>query len=172
MSSRRPGAGYKPAVRVVSVLCALGFMLVYSLSKTPAKLEPVLGGHTDQQLLAHAGARRGPARAASRHLLSSDSEDYLGVADDDDGDDGNKTKCSTPRSNHPGYNDSCAYVLHECKDEVVLFNYMRFILCDLPAGLRVRSSAQHQFLKKQLMARPYKILYSYLALAPPLTAIS
>ena len=44
----------------------------------------------------------------------------------DDGDD-----CKAPRGHHEGYNDSCSFVLDKCSGEWVLFNYLRFILCDM-----------------------------------------
>lgn len=46
--------------------------------------------------------------------------------DDDDGD-----NCTAPRGVHPGYNDSCLFVLDQCQDEVTLINYLSFALCTL-----------------------------------------
>lgn len=41
--------------------------------------------------------------------------------------------CMHPRQSHePRYNDSCAFVHGECEDQSELFDYLAFVLCDLP----------------------------------------
>jgi sodium/potassium/calcium exchanger 6 len=44
---------------------------------------------------------------------------------------GDTDNCSLPREPHPGYNDSCSYVLDQCSGEASLINYLSFVLCDL-----------------------------------------
>ena len=44
---------------------------------------------------------------------------------------GDTDNCSLPREPHPGYNDSCSYVLDQCSGEASLVNYLSFVLCDL-----------------------------------------
>ena len=74
---RRPGAAYKPAVRVLSVLFALGFMFLYSrMARAPQADAP--GSHkaergevySTQELLSVKAASDGLSdHLSGRHLL-------------------------------------------------------------------------------------------------------
>lgn len=141
----RPGAAYKPVVRVVAALLAVGAVVLYSMCKTPNELLPGGGG------VANPGAEASKANKrvdlgvkvdsktwTTRHLLGSpaygdDGDDYDEggglVGDDGDGDD--NTTCSSPRRWHKDFNNSCDYVLERCGDSVQLFNYLKLILCNL-----------------------------------------
>ena len=58
----------------------------------------------------------------------------------EDGEEGEGTEvselgdnCTRPQQPHdPLYNDSCAFVHAECEDKAELFDYLAFVLCDLP----------------------------------------
>lgn len=157
MAVRRPGACYKPAVRVVSVLCALGFMFAYSLSKAPTRTATEEGhgqeeqaGHVPLSLNTHKSDSVLSWKVASRHLLAHDvsyiGEDSSGDSIDEfnltNSSSDSVTPCFSPRDEHVGYNSSCDYVLDQCGDEAQLFNYLRFILCNLAPPIRVRMTAE------------------------------
>lgn len=133
----RPGAPYKPAVRVLSVLCALLLMYVYSLTKVPTTVEKSSQAPRDAIRISHLAEKikeSSPHESFNtipkgsillgRHLLSEDLGG--GVGDEDNG-----TECSSPRDEHNGYNSSCDYVLDQCGGEAQLFDYLRFVTCDL-----------------------------------------
>lgn len=140
---RRPGEAYKPAVRALSVLLALGFMFIYSTTKSPqtdSARGNVISPAADRRPTGNLGV--GPegltySRRSERHLLSyeqyDDMEGYYNIDEnsdyDDDGD--NDTDCKAPRANHTGYNNSCEYVLDKCGGEAQLFDYLRLVLCDM-----------------------------------------
>ena len=124
-------------VRIASALCALFFMHLYSSSvKEPHKLLKTSGNsgrqlqgwtvgnqhHLEGELraddLVHA-----PLHGVNRRLLSYSNGSH------DNGGGGDSDNCTAPRTPHPGYDDSCSFVLQECGDEVQLINYMAFILC-------------------------------------------
>lgn len=164
----------RAGIRVVSVLCALIVMAVYMLLLKQAK-SPHLYIETQNHRLAVKNlyalpqvplqtVELGPeplqtrismhdAIAPQRHLLSLDDNSYhdnvyvvtsspppLGDDDDDD-------NCTAPRGEHDGYNNSCAFVLDQCQDEVSLVNYLAFVLCDLA--------------DVQVCIEYHKILYEY-----------
>ena len=59
-------------------------------------------------------------------ISDSDSDD-----DDNGSDNGDQDNCTAPRGHHKGYNDSCSFVLDQCSGNWVLFDYLRFVLCDM-----------------------------------------
>lgn len=143
---RRP---YRLTVRIISVICALSVMAIYSLSTSKTRNHapaPV----SQQNIAIHEGAAA-PAPGSSPRLtgrrlfqysnsyfdehgtsdyLLSDSDGGDSDDDDDGSGDGDQDNCTAPRSHHVGYNDSCSFVLDQCQDWV-LFDYLRFILCDM-----------------------------------------
>ncbi len=120
----RPGAGYRPAVKFVTILCVLLFLYFYKSSSTPAgSLSAATRGVEEVDSVP----------APRRRLLLYAESDQLGDSDDgdDDGDDDDdQTNCTLPRA-HKGYNNSCSFVLSNCDDQYQLFNYLKFVLCDL-----------------------------------------
>ena len=129
-SLKRPGSGYRPAVRVTSALCALGVMFLYGMSRSAAPMDGGAAvGDQHSSDMTQPSSRLDLKPVVGRHMLSySPSEGFLG--DDDVGDD-DSTNCSSPRDYHKDYNDSCAYVRAECGDQAQLFDYLRLVMCDL-----------------------------------------
>ena len=132
----RPGAAYRPAVRVVSVLCALGVIFIYSsIRKEPAGTDQQKNHGGKIMMVTASSYSSQSANATSllltgkqRHLLSYN----LGDADDNGGSDGDDDdNCSQPRISHPGYNDSCDFVLDQCEGVAQLFDYLKLVLCNL-----------------------------------------
>ena len=135
-SGRRP---YKLTVRFVSVICALSVMAIYSLSTKTQRHASAVHSSTRSSSLDINGAAASPrltgrrlfqySALANSDTIPTDFEDD--DDDDDDSDDGDQDNCTAPRSHHAGYNDSCSFVLDQCSGEWVLFDYLRFILCDM-----------------------------------------
>ena len=172
----------RAGIRVVSVLGALIVMAVYMLFLKQAK-SPHLYTETNNHRMAVKNlyalpqvpiqtVELGPeslqthmsmhdAIASRRHLLSLDDNESVyfvtssppPLGDDDDGD-----NCTAPRGDHVGYNDSCAFVLDQCQDEVSLINYLAFTLCDM-ANVLVGTMCVggHRY---------PSILYEYLSILP------
>ena len=139
--SRRPGAAYRPVVRVVSALSALGIMLLYSLSRVKPGPDSLSANSPVQDTTSVLLGKDG-SRPLSRHLLSSSpsyyDDSYWEVGDNDGSGGGDEdSNCTSPRKRH-GYNTSCDYVLNVCGDQAQLFDYLRFILCGFPVHLQVR----------------------------------
>ena len=141
---RRP---YRLTVRVISVICALSVMAIYSLSTSKTRNHAQPAPVSQQNIRAAAPAPGSSPRLTGRRLFQYsnshfdeyDTSDYLlsnfngGDSDNDDDNgsgDGDQDNCTAPRSHHAGYNDSCSFVLDQCQDWV-LFDYLRFILCDM-----------------------------------------
>ena len=124
-SRRHP---YKLAVRFLSVACALGVMLIYSLTASKSSSYP---GHSSLDSSFSNEAEM--SSRTGRRLFSYEPavDDSLGDGTDSLTADGNSTDCEAPRSEHAGYNDSCSYVKDQCSGEWVLFDYLGFILCDM-----------------------------------------
>ena len=125
--TRRP---YKLIVRLISVTCALSVMLIYSLS-TNSKSDLSLSSSR-----LSANSHEAAAPLTGRRLFSYEpveSSNFFGNGSDPtpSGDDDGGDNCTAPRSHHVGYNDSCAFVTEECSGEWVLFDYLKFILCDM-----------------------------------------
>ena len=132
----RPGRAYRPAVRVVSVVCALCFMYLYSHSRTLT-------------ITADNGVgSMGSVLVPKRQLLSySENQQFgnngNGGDSDNDDNDGDDTNCTLPRT-HKNYNDSCSFVLELCQDQFQLFNYLEFILCDMSVHIQVYKNTATQ----------------------------
>lgn len=152
----RPGSAYRPAVRLVSALCAVGIMFLYGLYKmrrpdsgllTPQQDPPELEVEGVNELFLHqeglpprlSEASRYDPKLLGRHLLSSNDpyKDLEAFGDDDDNG-SNGTACFSPRDKHPGYNTSCLYVLDQCGGKAQLFDYLRLVTCDF-SHVQVRS---------------------------------
>lgn len=148
MGGRRP---YKLTVRIISVICALSVMAIYSLStsKTRNRVDHhLVRSSSPQQNLAIHEEADAPApgpRLTGRRLFQysalansrfDGASDYvIGESDSDDddngSDNGDQDNCTAPRGHHKGYNDSCSFVLDQCSGNWVLFDYLRFVLCDM-----------------------------------------
>lgn len=142
--TRRPGFAYRPAVRAVSVVCALAVMLLYSLTRVPSNPKVSSSDHNERRdSSALPETDRSSPSVRQRHLLSSyeydlDRATIVSLMDSDTGNDSNGTECTSPRDSHQNYNSTCAYVLEQCGDQAQLFDYLRFVLCDL-SHVQVRS---------------------------------
>ena len=142
---RRP---HRLTVRIISVICALSVMAIYSLSTSKARSHAHLVQSSSQQNLIDEVAAHPAPRLTGRRLfqysalansrlddLDYGASDYI-LGDSDDGDDDNgsgdadQDNCTAPRGHHEGYNDSCSFVLDQCQNWV-LFDYLRFVLCDM-----------------------------------------
>lgn len=144
---RRP---YRLTVRIISVICALSVMAIYSLSTAKTRNHAALVSQQNELNLAvheaKGAAAPAPGPVTGRRRLFQYSalansrfdraSDYV-LGDSDSGDDDNgsggdadQDNCTAPRAHHEGYNDSCSFVLDQCQDWV-LFDYLRFVLCDL-----------------------------------------
>ena len=134
----------RTGVRVVSVLCALIVMAIYTLHIRTAPSNPQVppANSVSRGLLSGLYTRLITSRAADvgnenylhpgRHLLSLEDGSNL---DDSpttppSGDDDSDNNCTAPRGDHHGYNDSCAFVLDQCQDAASLVDYLAFVLCD------------------------------------------
>ncbi len=122
---KRPGAAYVPVVRMVSVMGALGVMMIYASFKVPSST--TLKASRQSQLVAEDMSLALEGRS-KRRLLSYDLYDDDGSGGDNDGDDDDN--CTAPRVPHYGYNNSCHFVLSQCQGNVQLFNYLEFVLCN------------------------------------------
>ena len=122
--ARRLGtAKYRSTVKFVTIFVFLGFVYLYASNNMHSGVVDAGGG-----------AKINSLTVSRRHLLLfSDGDDESGGDDgnDDDGD-GDDDNCTLPRS-HKNYNDSCSFVLDNCGDQYQLFNYLKFVLCDLSA---------------------------------------
>ena len=146
-----PGAAYKPAVRIVSILCTICVMYLYSTLGRPKvllespqhELRDNTGGFFKSSHLPPVVG--GSFLGRKRHLLAytlNNPEDNSGS---DDGDDSNN--CTHPGDWHVGYNSSCSFILDQCGDQAQLFNYLKFILCDFSHfQVCVRFNACNNFL--------------------------
>lgn len=123
-------------VRIVSALCAVLFMYTYSraASQPHKPLELSSNSKSWQSLYVGGGSlhhlqgkeMKQPwvplaPNGVNRHLLSFSNGSHGSGGDN----------CSAPGAPHPGYNNSCDFVLQECGGDVQLINYLAFILCDL-----------------------------------------
>lgn len=142
--ARRPGAAYKPAVRIVTVVCTLYAMYLYSISRKPKvilesaphRLKNGAGGVFNSAPLSR--VVEDSFLGKKRHLLSytlNSHEDGSGGEGDD------SSNCTSPRDPHRGYNSSCSFILDQCGEQAQLFNYLKFILCDL-SHIQVRACSQ------------------------------
>ena len=123
-------------------------MAIYSLSTSKARSHAHLVQSSSQQNLIDEVAAHPAPRLTGRRLfqysalansrlddLDYGASDYI-LGDSDDGDDDNgsgdadQDNCTAPRGHHEGYNDSCSFVLDQCQNWV-LFDYLRFVLCDM-----------------------------------------
>jgi len=110
---------YRSSIKFITILFFLGFVFLYTSNMRSGVADSSAG-------------RMDPLGVPRRHLLRySDDllEDDSGDGGDDDEDD---TNCTLPRS-HKNYNDSCSFVLDNCQDQYQLFNYLRFVSCNLSA---------------------------------------
>lgn len=133
------------------MVCALSVMAIYSLSTSKSRNRvdlvhnsspqrylaldeepdapapgPRLTGRRLFQYSALANSRRGFDDASDHIVGDSDGDD-----DDNGGGSDDQDNCTAPRGHHKGYNDSCSFVLDQCSGNWVLFNYLRFVLCDM-----------------------------------------
>ena len=141
-------------VRIVSALCAVLFMYTYSRavnqphklleSSSNSKLWQSLdvGGGSLHHLqgdlereMEQSWVPLAP-NGVNRHLLSFSNGSHGSGGDN----------CSAPRAPHPGYNNSCDFVLQECSGNVQLINYLAFVLCDLQHVQVLESITNHPFL--------------------------
>jgi hypothetical protein len=135
----------RPVVRVVSVLFALGVMLLYSLSRGKVNHGP-LNSFDNRNTIESEAKNSEHGRHLLSYLASHGDSLHSQVEDGDDGSGGgggggDEDNCTFPgRDDHPGYNTSCEFVLDVCGDEAQLFDYLRFIVCDLPSGIKVNLS--------------------------------
>ena len=132
----------RTGVRVVSVLCALIVMAIYTLliNTSPSNPHVPSTNSVSKSLLSGLYTRLVASRAADaetdiyshpgRHLLSFEDDSYLDDSPTTPPQGDSDDNCTAPRADHDGYNDSCAYVLDQCQDEASLVNYLAFVLCD------------------------------------------
>ena len=138
---------YRFSVRLISVVCALSVMAIYS------KLSSKDGQHLlvsrdpspndDGEEVAVAGLPNRPGRrlfsySPARYEAEANPTVYYLLGDDNGGDDDDddsggddSDNCTAVRGHHAGYNDSCTFVKEMCSGEWVLFDYLGFILCDM-----------------------------------------
>lgn len=75
---------------------------------------------------------------------------YTGVGGEEEEEEGGTVEviednCTHPRQPFPGYNDSCDFVHAECEGKAELFDYLAFVLCDLPkAQVRERKGGRER----------------------------
>ena len=126
--------GRKTIVRMISAFTALTVVLTYV----------TYSSYGNEGRLP---AAKGREYLFRRHLLYSDNTDLLqeegggggggrvlvgesNSCDSQHGNDVDNANCSKPL--HQG-NDSCQFVKDQCSDDVALFNYLAFVVCDLPS---------------------------------------
>ena len=105
-------------VRVISAVCALFFVYVYSTMK---QLHFTNTGDSgpDSDGGPHSWETAG---ISSRRLLTMGNSS-LG---DDDSD-----NCTDPKHPPSQYSDSCSFVRHQCQSEKQLVDYLGFVVCQM-----------------------------------------
>ena len=135
---RRP---YRLTVRIISVVCALCVMAIYSRTlvnrQSQTHLAVAQSSSRAQNLALDEAEVAAPHMLIGRRLFQYSTLADFPDKNLDDGDGGEsgdnqqQDNCTAPRSPHQGYNDSCSFVLAECSGNWVLFDYLRFVLCDM-----------------------------------------